>query len=751
MIRNHKAVSIMMALVFCLSMLAPIFVAPQAADAMATGSATTVPTVLSNGTEQTLGTVTLQDAGTALKNAQIQVILPSGVEYANTPTVASSASYLNIPAYIGGKENILTAMTVTINSASTSKLLVLDVAGYAYDDVNQVAGFSLLFNAAGASKCTVSASGDILLGFTSNNSSVPVGMTVLCAKVGNAGTINTVLDKLNVASGNDQVLGGLEVMENVAGAMASGATFELIFPEGVTFVDCDITSSAPFQGVSHSAATEDSSGNSKVIFTVNQYNATTSAGFIMISNILVDIADDVANGDVVVQLRSTGTAASVTDGDYTIGVKGDYTIAVSASEAPVINNGLYDVKCASIFLKETIGGSLIEDRSISFELPENARWVDIPTITVKSGGITITRPNDTVAKTNDRKITYTVTTGSTSATEIEFKNGTIALEADGAVGDVVVTVSGTATAEGTAIIAKAQAPVTATVDPLNDIIIGLQNQAASNLVITEANAGAIKASISSNTAYLELQLPDGVKWAAKPTVEVTTGNLKLDTQNVYKSGSIVTIPVKTSSTTASVITISGISLTSDRTVPEGPLEIDITGTGLDRTSFFLNEAGDRDTDEMNRTAAFCDIANCVTPAPTETVAEYSGSFTLGSTIYYVNGMAKIMDVAVFAQDGRVFVPQRFLGIALGIPNDETHILWDDATQTATFVNAAGKEAKCSVGSKVLTFDGVETQMDVEPIVSDGRIFLPARFLTEAMGGSVGWDQVTGTALVNIAI
>ncbi len=141
----------------------------------------------------------------------------------------------------------------------------------------------------------------------------------------------------------------------------------------------------------------------------------------------------------------------------------------------------------------------------------------------------------------------------------------------------------------------------------------------------------------------------------------------------------------------------------------------------------------------------------VVSPPTASVVpqEYTATFTLGETTYYINGEAHEMDTVPFVQGERVLIPQKYLGIALGIPDDETHMKWDDATKTATFVTADGKEATCSVGSKVLIFDGQEIQMDAEPVAQDGHIFLPARFLTEAMGGTVSWDDLAKTVTIKI--
>jgi hypothetical protein len=65
------------------------------------------------------------------------------------------------------------------------------------------------------------------------------------------------------------------------------------------------------------------------------------------------------------------------------------------------------------------------------------------------------------------------------------------------------------------------------------------------------------------------------------TVEVTAGNLKLNTQNMTLNSpfnTTLTIPVQTSSTEASTIKVSNLNLTVDRTVLEGAVRFSIGGS-----------------------------------------------------------------------------------------------------------------------------------------------------------------------------
>lgn len=759
MTRNHKAVSIIMALALCLSLLAPVVVLPQAAQAIGVGSALTVPTV-TTGSTKSLGSVIIQDDSGAICSVpnvaggtRIEVLLPSGVEYSVAP--AALANYVSIPAAVNGKSNILTAGSLRFDAASTTKMLVFEIYANAITAASTTVAFQVNFNAAG-SRCNITQTGDVMIGFLTNNASIPAGTQVLNAHVASAGTVNLALDKLNVGEGSTAVLGSIQILENSAGAVASGATFDVILPDGVTWNSVPtFTTGLGFTAPVNATLGTTSAGLSKLSLKIQSQQ--TVPGFLVIQSPSVTIASTVPNGDIVAQLRGTGALANITDGDVTIGVKGDYTVAVTAGDAPTIYAGSWDIKDASIFLKESIKGSLVATRTVTVELPSNAMWTTLPMVSVKSGDI-LCGALTVVPKTNYRKVTFTITTASNSASEIELKNGKIAVEADSAAGDVTATVAGTATAAGSVVVAKVASPVTMTVDPVKNIIIGAQNQAAGDVTITEAAAGLIKSTESTSgtnaTCSLVLQLPAGVTWAVTPKVEVTAGNLKLDVLNLRKSGSYLYIPVLTSSTgSPATLKVSGIQLTSDRTVPEGGVELDATGNSLDRVTNQIRVTTaayyDANRTATYRTAAFTNVANTITPAPTETIAEYNGEFTVGSTIYYANGIAKVMDVAPFLQNDRNYVPYRYLAISLGIPDDADHIAWDQATQTVTLTTVSGKVIKATVNSNILTVDGTETKMDVKTQLVNNRVFLPARFLAEAMGGTVGWDQTTQTCLVSV--
>jgi hypothetical protein len=52
-----------------------------------------------------------------------------------------------------------------------------------------------------------------------------------------------------------------------------------------------------------------------------------------------------------------------------------------------------------------------------------------------------------------------------------------------------------------------------------------------------------------------------------------------------------------------------------------------------------------------------------------------------------------------------------------------------------------------IGSKSYTDNGVKTAMDVAPYIKNSRTYLPARFVCEALGADVEWDQGTKTVTI----
>lgn len=116
-------------------------------------------------------------------------------------------------------------------------------------------------------------------------------------------------------------------------------------------------------------------------------------------------------------------------------------------------------------------------------------------------------------------------------------------------------------------------------------------------------------------------------------------------------------------------------------------------------------------------------------------------FAVGQKTYRVGDRVFDMDAEAFTENGRTYVPVRYLGDALG-----AEIKWDKVTRTVTLVKD-NITVKLVIGNKVINVNDQPKQMDVAPLVRGGRTCLPARYVAEAFGYRMGWDPATQTVSV----
>lgn len=104
------------------------------------------------------------------------------------------------------------------------------------------------------------------------------------------------------------------------------------------------------------------------------------------------------------------------------------------------------------------------------------------------------------------------------------------------------------------------------------------------------------------------------------------------------------------------------------------------------------------------------------------------------------------NVTAYAHDNRTFVPVRFVAERMGAKVD-----WENDTQTAV-ITKDGHTIRMKVGALTYTLDGVEKTMDVPAeftpsVNNEFRTMVPVRFVTEALGYQVEWDQARNLAVV----
>lgn len=119
---------------------------------------------------------------------------------------------------------------------------------------------------------------------------------------------------------------------------------------------------------------------------------------------------------------------------------------------------------------------------------------------------------------------------------------------------------------------------------------------------------------------------------------------------------------------------------------------------------------------------------------------------IGSNVAMVNGAFKTLDAPPFIQNGRTFVPFRFLGETFGASvsfttNPTTKLVETvqyklDNLSILLYIN--NKEAL--VGSKKVT-------LDAPPMLKNGRVMVPLRFISENLSASVDWNPTQQSIVI----
>jgi len=484
----------------------------------------------------------------------------------------------------------------------------------------------------------------------------------------------------------------------------------------------------------------------------------------------ISIDDDVAKpGEITAVLSSN--LDSWSDKELVVAKYGTFGVDVVEGTTKEIVAGKHDQKIGAFFIKEQVGNSIMNNRTVKIVLPKGVKWSGdyttgvLPAPDRKKGNaaLAVIGTPANLASPYD-VLKYRATSGATK-TEWEFKDFRVDVAPD-FVGDITIKVEGDAGVTGEVVVAKVIPAVDLATEQVTNVRIGEQYQALGDLIITETK----KENISLRTAIvntfadfqkafpagaqgpydgqLELTLPNGSEWApGYPKVEILEGDLELKVNDMSKAANnrTIIIPVKSEGMKPAKIKVSDMKATIDRTVPEGDFRIEVTGTAINETGGEWAGAFELAFPQFEGIKTV--VAKCVTPAPGEgTEGAASGQFRISSNIYEVNGVAKVMDVAPYIKDGRTYVPIRFLGYAMGLTDAD--IVWDEATQKVTMTKG-DKVVELTVGSTTITVNGEAKTMDVAPEISaEGRTMLPARFVAEGLGATVGWDPATKTVLIS---
>lgn len=106
-----------------------------------------------------------------------------------------------------------------------------------------------------------------------------------------------------------------------------------------------------------------------------------------------------------------------------------------------------------------------------------------------------------------------------------------------------------------------------------------------------------------------------------------------------------------------------------------------------------------------------------------------------------NGKYMTFDVPPCLINDRTMVPMRAIFEVLGCS-----VEWDDASQTATGMRN-GSVVSLTIGANKGSIDGEKVDLDAPAALISDRTMIPLRFVSEAMGALVAWEDETNTVRI----
>lgn len=109
---------------------------------------------------------------------------------------------------------------------------------------------------------------------------------------------------------------------------------------------------------------------------------------------------------------------------------------------------------------------------------------------------------------------------------------------------------------------------------------------------------------------------------------------------------------------------------------------------------------------------------------------------------FLNGVEIEFDVAPYIKNGRTMVPFRAIFEALGVD-----ISWNGVNRTIMATNDT-TQIYIDIGKSFAYVNGYKVNLDAQAEISEGRTFVPLRFVSENTGADVSWDGNTKSVYIS---
>ena len=625
---------------------------------------------------------------------------------------------------------------------------------------------------------------------------------------GKTATVSVDSDDMTVANGDDLVYASVEangikasVKDTVDVATEEIATLEEIKVEPAVGADFDaiisdvdkaeLTLKLP-SGYEFTAKTDVKVNDVDVAFTNDDDEITIKATALdptadvwKITGLEVEAVSAKAGATGKVKIALTGSDSVTVEAIKVV----DYTVVMSVDEdddVPVIYSGVNvdndgitddsDHETLEVTLEETFAGAWNNSKDFTLSVPEGVYIADVDANWVGEGELTVEQGSykdketawfagaydegDYVDLTFKRRTWDETKPGTGDKIEINF---TLTLVADpNFEGDVVLKLTGDAVDEQEVTVAKFVKPFVVEAQQ-NDMQIDYRNtEIPTSVVIKEAEAGLWDKNTKFELALDKIEFDDEGKIA----VDEKSG-LEIKDDEIKEDGGVLSFTIDSrSDDEPAVVTISGMQLYMQRSLPAGAYDLDVWSSTMlgdaDKATGYLGEAvfgADYDknddieviadiNDDFYSTTAKAGFVNIVTAGREDT-----DSFTTKVVVpvgesYLISGENKVeIPVPAYINAaGYTMLPLRAVAVALGI--NENNVLWDQSTRTAT-VMYGSKIINMTYGQKVVYVNGAMIPATAAVEITNDRMFLGLRDLGNALGVTdITWDAATKTATLN---
>lgn len=565
--------------------------------------------------------------------------------------------------------------------------------------------------------------------------------TYTVAEIVDSETAVTVEEKVALQEGSTAI-DTIIIEELVPGAIKEDAVLTLRLDkdfEWTTGANFTIDIAPDYCGLSVLESEVEIDDRDLIIPLVGSTKAAPAAIFIEGLEVYFD-ADDVDFGTTC---EFTVTGGGFTKQTVAVGTTTDYevTVEVEDEDLPTFISGRLDnTKTLELTIKETIANSWVNGKRTEVIFPVGVEVVKV-NHKIKNGTVDIDIDENevdlSIVAEKDKKLSLTMTFELSISPEFT--------------GDIVATLSGRALdGKYEATVGKAIFPIEVKAEK-NIYNVDYRNSEASDIIITEAEAGMLE---KGDMIHFELE---GVHFEDEPEIEIIDGDIEFYDPAV-KDG-ILTLEVKSESRKeAAVIKVTDIKIYMDRLLPLGEYDLLITTTKNDEVEN-INEIKDVKNAIIKNFSEDKDVTGLFTCDEIVAVEDYivrtteDATFTdkvivtIGSDKMISGSKEIALDAPAYISGGRTMLPVRAITEAL---SDNAVITWNDATRTVTIL-FGNRVISMTIGSNVMYINGVALAMTAAPEITNDRTFLPLRDLAYALGlndSKIDWNDITKTVTLN---